>query len=104
MTDQQEDAHPESTSAQGAQTSTEIVSPPEACFIERTFDIEKWEADLEYLTVFIQVVGTRPPVQPEEAKRAIAVQFMLPEESLEIHRVTPPEDFLLRVLNHGALL
>lgn len=76
----------------------------DACYIQRTFDVDQWEAKLAYLTVFVQVVGTRPPVQLEEARRAIAEHFQLQESSLEINRVAPPEDFLLRVPNHGALI
>lgn len=75
-----------------------------AYFIDQTFDIEQWEADLEYLTVFIQVVGTRPQVSPESALQAVAAQFNLLEDTVEIYRVAPPEDFLLRVPNHGVLL
>lgn len=41
---------------------------------------------------------------PEDASRAIATQFHLDEESLEIRRVAPLEDFLLRVPDHGALI
>lgn len=77
---------------------------PESCYIERTSDMEQWEADLEYLTVFVQIVATRPPIEPEEARHAIAVQFQLQEESLEINRVVLLEDFLLRLPTFGARL
>lgn len=70
--------------------------PLDVCYLDCTFDTDQWEADLKYLTVLVQVVGTRPPVEPEDAKRAISEQFQLEENALEIHKVAPPEDFLLR--------
>lgn len=77
---------------------------PPTCYIDRTPKIDQWEADLEYLTAFVQIIGTRPPVTPEDALQAIVNQFNLDASTLEIHRVTSPEDFLLRVPNHDVPL
>lgn len=77
---------------------------PDICFIERTFDTDQWEAELEYLTVFVQIVGTRPTVEPQTARRAIAAAFHLQEASLEISRVAPPEDYVVKFPNRGAML
>lgn len=56
----------------------------DACFLDRTNDVEPCEAVLGYLLVFVQITGTKPPVEPEEARHAIATTFGLAEPSLEI--------------------
>lgn len=45
------------------------------CFIDRILDMEQWEVELEYLWVVVQIVGTRRPVQPQEARRTIQRPF-----------------------------
>lgn len=86
--------------------SPEPPPPPvanELCFIDRVNDIDQWESVLEYLYIFVQIVGTRPEVEPQQALRAIAEAFNLEENTLEIQRIAPPEDFILRLPHHGTL-
>lgn len=76
---------------------------PKVCYVDRSPDMEQWEAELEYLAVLVQIVGTRPTVEPQAARRAIAQHFDIEEFAMEIYKVAPPEDFLLKLPNHGAL-
>ncbi|TVU01229.1 hypothetical protein EJB05_53331, partial [Eragrostis curvula] len=73
----------------------------DACYIERTEDIDQWEAELEYRAVFVTVLGTRPPVTQEEAVSAIAARFNLEEQRMEIFP-SAPEDFVLLLPDHDA--
>lgn len=58
-----------------------------------------------YLAVLVQITGTRPTVSPAQARSAIAAQFGIPDdEQLQIHRATPPYDFLLMLPDHGVYL
>lgn len=79
---------------------------PDVCIIDRTLDVDKNEAPLEYLSVYVQVVGTRPPVAPRDALLAIVAQFNLEPDpaQLVIRRVAPPEDFLLTLPDHKSVL
>lgn len=87
-------------------TSATVDQSPLAdlCFIEHTNDMEQWEAELEYLWVFAQIVGRRQEVEPQDALRAIADAFHLDASAFEIHPVAPPEDFIVKLPDHGALL
>lgn len=58
---------------------------------------------LEYLPAYVQVAGTRPLVTTDDTRRAIATHFHLNEGALELQRVGPPEDFLLRLPDHTVL-
>lgn len=77
---------------------------PDMCFINRVFDIDQWEAELEYLYVLVQITGTRPQVSPQAARRAIANYLQLHEMNLEISKISPPDDFVVKLPDHGALI
>lgn len=57
---------------------------PSTCYIERTNDMDQSETVLEYLAVYVQIVGTRPPVTTVDTLRAIAAHFHLDAGTLEL--------------------
>lgn len=65
--------------------------------------MDQEEAVLKYLAAFVQITGTRPAVHPQDALRAIAMEFNLDESSMKIFRVAPPEDFLIRFRDNPSL-
>lgn len=80
------------------------LSALDACFINRTSEVDEAETILTHLSAFVQVVGTRPAVEPESVRRAIEIQFELDESLLEIRNIAQPEDFLVTFPNHSSLV
>lgn len=76
---------------------------PGLCYINRSFEMDQEEAVLGYLAAFVQIAGTRPAIQPQDALRAIAAEFQLNEATLEVFRAAPPADFLVRFPDHTSL-
>lgn len=75
------------------------------CFLDRTLDMDQRESAYEYLTVLLQISGTRPRVIAQQAITAVATKYGVPlDEQLEIHAAPLPFDFLLILPDHASYL